>query len=51
MIIRLCMCKGRIGHANDQDFKSHWLPTNECDIVLPITGKSDIWNSIEDKTH
>jgi len=37
MIIRLCMCKGQIGHANDVDIKSHWLTTNERDIVLPVT--------------
>jgi len=41
MIIRLCMSKGQIGHANVLDFESHWLTTNERDIVLPVTGKSD----------
>ena len=45
------MCKGRIGHANIQDFKSHWLTTNERDIVLPVTAKSDDQNSIRDETH
>jgi len=51
MIICLCMCKGRIGHANVLDFKSHWLTTNKRDIVLPITGKSDSYNKIRDETH
>jgi len=40
MIIRLCMCQGRIGHANVQESKSHWLTTDEHDIVLPVTAKS-----------
>jgi len=41
MIIHLCMFKGRMGHANIPDSKSHWLITNELDIVLPVTMKSD----------
>jgi len=50
MIIRLCMCKGRISHAKALDFISHWLTTNEHDIVLPITGKSDNSIKIRDET-
>jgi len=50
MIICLCMCKGQIGHANVLDIKSHWLTTNECDIVLPINIKWDNSNSITDET-
>jgi len=51
IIIRLCMYKGRIGHANGLDFKCDWLTTNEHDIVLPVTVKLDNWNSITDETH
>jgi len=41
MIIRQCMCKGRIGCANVLDCKSHPLTANERDIVLPIVVKFD----------
>ena len=44
MIIRLCVCKGRMGYANVLDSKSHWLTTNQHDIFLPGTGKSDKLN-------
>jgi len=50
MIICLCMCKSRISHANALDFKSHWLTTNEGDIVLPATGKSDNYNYFRDES-
>ena len=51
MIIRLCIFKGRISHASAVDYKSHWLTTNERDIVLPVTGKSDNWYQIADENH
>ena len=41
IIIHQCMCKGWIGHANVLGFNSHWVTTNECDVVLPVTVKLD----------
>jgi len=51
MIIRLCMCKGRIGHATFLNFNSHCLTTDVRDIILPVTVKWDNSNWIADKTH
>jgi len=51
MIICLCMCKGQESHANAIDFKSRWLTTNELDLIMPVTGKSDNYNQIRDATH
>jgi len=51
MIIRLCMCKGLIVHANVLEFKSYRLTTNEHDIVLLVNVKSDNLNRIRDETH
>jgi len=45
------MCNGRIGNANVLDFESHWLTTNERDIILPVTVMWDYSNSITDETH
>jgi len=50
MIIRLCMCKSQIGNANILDFKSHWLMTNDRDIILPVTVQLANWNETLDKT-
>ena len=50
-IVRLRMCKGRIGHANVLGMISCWLVTNELYIVLPITIKWDNKNYIADETH
>jgi len=44
MIIGLCMYKARMGQANVLDSNSDWLTTNERDIPLPVTVKSDILN-------
>ena len=41
MIIRPCMCKGRMGHANVLDSKSYCLTTNELDIIVPVTVMSE----------
>jgi len=41
MIIRQCMCKGCIGHAEVQGSISRWKMTNQVDIGLPATGKSE----------
>jgi len=41
MIIRLCIFKGRMGHAKVLDTKLHWLTTNELDMVLLVTVKSE----------
>ena len=38
------MCKGQMGYANVLDSISHWLMTNEVDIVLQVTDKSENWN-------
>jgi len=51
MIIRLCMCKGRIGHATFLNFNSHCLTTDVRDIILPVTVTWDNSNWIADKTH
>jgi len=51
MIIRLCMCNSRVVHGNVLQFKSYWLTTNECDMVLLVTFKSDNLNRIRDETH
>jgi len=51
MIIHLRMCKGRVVHANVLEFKSNWLTTNEHDIILQRTDKSDNLNRIRDETH
>jgi len=48
--ICLCMCKGQIGHANVLDFKTHWLTTYQCDIVLPVSVKSHNYNQIFGRT-
>jgi len=41
MIIRLCMCKGPMGHADSLHSKLHWLITTALDIILPVTVKSE----------
>jgi len=39
IIICLCMCNSRMGHAKVLDSKSHQLMTHKHDIVLPVTAK------------
>jgi len=51
MIIRLCMCTGRMGHANVLDCKLHWLTSKECDIVRLVTVELEISYNIRAKTH
>ena len=41
MLIRLSMCKGRIGHAGVLDFTCRWLTTNERDIIMTVTIQCD----------
>jgi len=51
MIICLCICKGRMGHANVLDCKLCRLMTTEHHIVMLVTVKSEYQHSIRDETH
>jgi len=51
MMIRQCMCKGRIGHSNVLHCQSHQVTTNECDVVLPVVVELDYYIFITHKTH
>jgi len=44
MKIRLCMSKGRKGHANVADCKLFQWTTNKLDIVLPVMVKQESQN-------
>ena len=47
----LCLCKGCMANGKVLDCQSHWLTTNELDIVLDVTVKSESYIYISDKIH
>jgi len=48
--IRLCICNGRMHHANVPDSKPYWLSNSALDIVRPVTVKSEYGIQITDET-
>jgi len=41
LVIPLCMWMGRMGQANVLESQKHWLMTNELNMILPATIKSE----------